>query len=98
MIPCPFYALTGWYCPLCGGQRLALALSHGDLGRAWAENPLVMVALGGVAVLLLLRLTRVYAVPVTLIRRPAVLWGIAVVMLAFGVARNLPGLSVLGPV
>ena len=79
MIPCPFYALTGWYCPLCGGQRLALALSHGDL-------------------LLLLRLTRVYAVPVTLIRRPAVLWGIALVMLAFGVARNLPGLSVLGPV
>lgn len=51
-VPCPFRTLTGWNCPLCGGTRLGAALLHGDLGAAFAYNPLVFVALvviGGLA-------------------------------------------------
>ena len=50
-LPCPFLALTGWQCPLCGGTRMGSALLHGDLGTAFAANP---IALGAVAVLSLL--------------------------------------------
>ena len=50
-LPCPFLALTGWQCPLCGGTRMGGALLYGDLGSAFAANPLALVA---VAVLILL--------------------------------------------
>ena len=44
-LPCPFLAVTGWQCPLCGGTRLGAALLHGDLAAAWAANPVVLVGL-----------------------------------------------------
>lgn len=43
--PCPFRELTGWECPFCGGTRLGSALLHGDVGAAFAYNPLVFVSL-----------------------------------------------------
>jgi hypothetical protein len=42
---CPFHALTGWDCPLCGGLRAADALVHGRLGTAVHDNVLLVVAL-----------------------------------------------------
>ena len=45
---CPFRAVTGWDCPLCGGTRMGSALLHGDVATAFAFNP---VALMGIAVL-----------------------------------------------
>jgi hypothetical protein len=43
--PCPFRELTGWECPFCGGTRLGSALLHGDIGAAFAYNPVVFVSL-----------------------------------------------------
>jgi hypothetical protein len=40
---CPTYALTGLYCPGCGGLRAAHALTQGDLGLALRRNPLVVL-------------------------------------------------------
>lgn len=48
---CPFRAVTGWDCPLCGGTRMGSALLHGDVATAFALNPLALV---GIAVLGLL--------------------------------------------
>ncbi|HEY0238027.1 MAG TPA: DUF2752 domain-containing protein [Friedmanniella sp.] len=45
---CPFRAVTGWECPLCGGTRMGSALLHGDVAAAFAFNP---VALIGIALL-----------------------------------------------
>jgi hypothetical protein len=45
---CPFRAVTGWDCPLCGGTRMGSALLHGDVPAAFAFNPL---ALCGIALL-----------------------------------------------
>ncbi|MBI4900487.1 MAG: DUF2752 domain-containing protein [Actinobacteria bacterium] len=42
-IPCPFRAVTGWLCPLCGGTHMAESLIRGDLVSAWADNPLALV-------------------------------------------------------
>lgn len=44
-LPCPFRAVTGWLCPLCGGTRLGVALLHGDVSGAFAANPVVLVGL-----------------------------------------------------
>ena len=44
-LPCPFRALTGWDCPLCGGTRMGAALLHGDVQAAFGYNPLAFVAL-----------------------------------------------------
>jgi hypothetical protein len=40
---CALLALTGLYCPGCGGLRATHALLHGDLQKAIALNPLVAV-------------------------------------------------------
>jgi hypothetical protein len=44
-LPCPFRALTGWDCPLCGGTRMGAALLHGDVQAAFEFNPLAFIAL-----------------------------------------------------
>jgi len=44
-LPCPFRAVTGWDCPLCGGTRMGDALLHGDVRAAFEFNPLAMIGL-----------------------------------------------------
>src|SRR6202046_5995717 len=43
--PCPLRYLTGWYCPGCGSLRALHQLLHGNLGQAWALNPLTVLLL-----------------------------------------------------
>jgi hypothetical protein len=45
--PCPFHALTGWLCPLCGSLRAMHALLTGAPLAALAFNPLTIVGLVG---------------------------------------------------
>ncbi|HUJ95448.1 MAG TPA: DUF2752 domain-containing protein [Terriglobales bacterium] len=42
--PCPFHALTGWYCPGCGSLRAFHQLLHGNLRQALALNAFAVVA------------------------------------------------------
>lgn len=44
-IPCPWLALTGWWCPLCGGTRMASAALEGDFAAAFAWNPAVFIGM-----------------------------------------------------
>src|SRR5215218_6810483 len=53
---CPMYALTGVYCPGCGGLRGVNDLTDGHLAAAASSN-LMLVLLLPVAVLLLARWT-----------------------------------------
>ena len=41
---CPFHALTGLWCPLCGSLRAVYDLSRADVGRALSENALFVIA------------------------------------------------------
>lgn len=47
--PCPLHYLTGFYCPGCGSLRAIHQLLHGNLGAAWAMNPLTMLLLPFIA-------------------------------------------------
>lgn len=55
-LACPFLALTGLPCPLCGGTHACAALVQGDLPGAWAANP------GAVGLLVLLCLLALQSV------------------------------------
>lgn len=41
MYPCTLHALTGLYCPGCGGTRAMISLFHGDILHSFVYHPLV---------------------------------------------------------
>jgi hypothetical protein len=90
---CPFHALTGWYCPGCGITRALHALVHFDVTRALAMNALVVLGLPLLAVMALQGLTQRALLPRVAFDGRA--W--IVVLLVFGVVRNLPGFAWLAP-
>ncbi|WP_435736085.1 DUF2752 domain-containing protein [Cellulosimicrobium sp. PMB13] len=96
---CPLLALTGLACPGCGGLRATHDLVHLDLAGAWSMNPLwVLVAplLVGLWSVWLVRAWQGRSGPSL---PPAVAWTGLVLLVAFGVLRNVPGLvEWLGPV
>ena len=95
---CPFLAVTGHWCPGCGSLRAVHALAHGDVGTALGLNLLTVLAVVPLVVIWarwLLR-TRTGARRSTV--APALLlWGLLVVVVAFGVLRNLPAFGWLAP-
>lgn len=95
---CPLLALTGWYCPACGGLRTVHELATGDLAGAWAMNPLLTVGLPVVGILVLRWIYRSWK---NLPPRYPPAWllpAIGVGMVVFGIARNVPGLhDYMGP-
>lgn len=88
--PCPSLWLTGLFCPGCGTTRALHALVHGDLPGALAMNPLMVVSLPPVAVLLAQALQVLPASMEPLARRLGHARAWAVVLIGYGVLRNLP--------
>ena len=94
---CPFHAVTGWDCPLCGGLRAVDHLAHGHLAAAAHANLLVLVGLPLVALWWLdwaLRARRGRPA-----RGPGRTGTVALVAVAvlFTFVRNLPGFAALRP-
>ena len=89
---CPLYSLTGFACPGCGLTRGFHALFHGDILRALDHNAMLpffalLVGFGfGSLVYFALRGRRI---PWNLLQ-PNALWVFLVMLLVFGVTRNLP--------
>lgn len=94
---CPLHAATGLWCPACGGLRATYDLAHLHLATAWSENALwVVVAPLVVVGWLVVLARRARGLPV----RPVPAWaGVAglVVVVVFGVLRNLPAFAWLAP-
>ena len=82
---CPFLWLTGLQCAGCGVLRATNALLHGDLARAWALNPLFVLALPFV---LVAALASALGFPVRP-TRPRVVLVVMGVLVSFTVLRNL---------
>jgi hypothetical protein len=94
---CPFLALTGLYCPGCGSLRALHALAHGDVATAVDRN---LLAVLGAALLVVLW---VRAVALRWRGRPlrgAPPWALyagLVLVVVFGLVRNLPFGAGLAP-
>lgn len=87
---CPFLILTGFQCPGCGSQRAIHSLLHGDIASAWHFNAVMLLFIPIVAVLLIAEIkrekwTRFYAS----VNSRYVIWGIAAILLLWGVLRNI---------
>ncbi|NOT46185.1 MAG: DUF2752 domain-containing protein [Acidobacteria bacterium] len=89
---CPLYTLTGFACPGCGLTRGFHALFHGDLYTALDFNALIPFF----ALALLFLVATLVSITVRgkglvkLSASPGFLFGTLVLVLVFGVARNLP--------
>ena len=79
--PCPFHALTGFYCPGCGSLRALHLLLHGELAGAFRMNPLLVLSL---PVLIMLRFHRPLAY------KRWLPWSALVVLVLYGIVRNIP--------
>ncbi|MGI8718529.1 MAG: DUF2752 domain-containing protein [Lapillicoccus sp.] len=95
--PCPFLALTGYWCPGCGSARALHALLRGDLGTALVHNPATPLVLG----YLLWTFVSWTRWRVTgRARQLAPAWRLHVAwvaIIAFWVLRNVPGWTWLSP-
>jgi hypothetical protein len=78
---CPFHAITGWNCPLCGSLRAIHALVHDGPLAALAFNPLTIAGMAGFALARERTTTFVFSMR-----------GLAA-LVAFGLLRNLPAFS-----
>lgn len=87
---CPWHAVTGLWCPGCGGLRAAHDLAHGQLAPAVGENALAVLLLPVLVVGLVTGRDRPRR------RRLLLLVGAALAV-AFTVLRNLPAGSALAP-
>jgi hypothetical protein len=93
---CPSQLLLGLDCPACGGLRGTHALLHGHVAEALDHNVLVPFILGAIAVGLGSHLLPLIGRPEAQPRLPRWLAvGLVVVVVAFTVARNLPGFDYL---
>ncbi len=97
-LTCPYLATTGFVCPGCGTLRAVHALTQGDVATAWARNPGLLVA-GALLVLVWLATVRRawLGVPRRWTPGPRLLALLPVLVVAYWVLRNVPGLEVLGP-
>lgn len=96
---CPFLALTGYYCPGCGALRMIHALSRGHMAEAFGRNALALVTLpllGYVWVRWAVAARRGRPLQAKIVR-PSALIAFAVVIVVYGVVRNLPFAHVLAP-
>jgi hypothetical protein len=100
LAPCPLHALTGLWCPACGMTRAVHALAHARVADAFGYNLLFPFFLGAIALAWLAWLRRALG-------RGPIRWLIAsprwtgaaviVVLVAFGVLRNLRPFAALAP-
>ncbi|MFD4369237.1 DUF2752 domain-containing protein [Rhodococcus sp. NPDC058521] len=96
---CPMYALTGMWCPACGGLRAVHDLTNFDVGAAVGSNallvPFLLVAVLAWTRWVVLR-WRGSSERVLVIGRSSTIV-VSVVLLAFTVTRNTPWGSWLAP-
>lgn len=86
---CFFHQLTGLNCPGCGGLRAVHHLTHGEFRAAFHSNPLLILALPFAGWIGLRWLRPGNTIANATFTRLA--WATLVVVLVFGVLRNLPG-------
>lgn len=91
-LTCPFHALTGLWCPICGSSRSLYSLLHGEVRASFMHNPLFLVVLPVVAwqwVAWMSLSVGGPSLPHLRATRAVLITGLSLV-LGFWVVRNLP--------
>lgn len=98
---CPFRLVTGLPCPGCGLTRSWVAIGHGDLHGAFAYNAFGPLSMAFVASLVVLVAAVALTVPRRLSRvesilRHPVVWTVAGLWVAYGIARGIDAVANTG--
>ncbi len=98
---CPFHAITGWWCPGCGGLRALHDLTDLDVAAAVSANVLAVVAAVALAVAWVGwvrgRWTGARDRDRLLVLSPIANRTVLAVMVVFTIVRNLPPGAGLAP-
>lgn len=96
---CPFYAVTGYYCPGCGSLRMVHALARGHVAEAFGDNALTFAALPFLAYLWVRWAVAAGRGGPPQVRhvRPGALIVFAMVGVVFWIVRNLHAGQALAP-
>ena len=99
-LKCPFYELTGLYCPGCGSGRAVASALRGRFAESFRYNPalyLLGIPAGCVALHEYARLVfpKLKLRPIHI--RQGVAVGVTLALLLYWIARNLPVFSFLAP-
>ncbi|MCX6467887.1 MAG: DUF2752 domain-containing protein [Corynebacteriales bacterium] len=91
---CPFRVVTGLPCPGCGLTRSWIALGHGDVATAFSYNVFGPISMAFVAAMIVLTLAVASAGPARIgrvagVARHPVVWLVAGLWIAYGVARAI---------
>ena len=88
---CPFFGLTGCYCPGCGTLRALHQLMHGNVAAAFGYNAYAMLALPVVVYSFAASGLRAYGLPAPPIVFVSArwIWALLAAVLAFWLLRNL---------
>jgi hypothetical protein len=94
---CPFHAVTGWWCPLCGSLRAVGELVRGHPATALHDNVLLVLAIPVVFGLWWAWVVRTRSGTSAPRWNRSTVIGVVVVLVAFTVVRNLPAATALRP-
>lgn len=92
-LPCLFYLATGFYCPGCGSGRACYSILHLRFADAFCYNPLMTILLPLIGLYIAARAVDWVITGGDHIDRKLsvnVLVGILVVVLVYGILRNIP--------
>ena len=89
---CPFFGLTGCYCPGCGTLRSLHQLLHGNLGSALGYNPLTVLSLPFIVYSFVAAAARAFGLPAprAVFVHHRLIWALFWGVIAFWVLRNIP--------
>ena len=94
-IPCLFHKVTGLLCPGCGVSRMFLSLMRGDIAKAAKYNGLLLFLLPFLLLIFGDYLIRYVKTGKYILRKweNAVLYVMIVLLIVFGILRNLHTLN-----
>lgn len=99
-IPCIFHRITGFYCPGCGVTRMCINIIKLDFYSAFRSNPAIFVIIPFLAVIFAVRTYSVlkYGIAKQKIWMTVIEITSIIILIIFGILRNIPVFSFLAPI
>lgn len=93
---CPIYKISGYYCPGCGMTRLLFSIMKLDIYQAFRYNTLVFILIIlGIIYLIVKKILKKFNIYITIPNY--ILYMLIVIIIIYGVLRNIPGFDWLAP-
>lgn len=96
-IPCLFYEITGYYCPGCGITRLLFSFLKLDFYQAFRYNPLIFILIIITGIYWLVKFILKKFINISIAIPNYVYYILLVIVIIFGILRNIPMFDFLSP-